>query len=137
MTDFCNSFSLFLTPFVFAACSLVVLLYGTTAIKMRSPASSSDWLVLGITIGFAGKFADNIYWSLAWTAYRQGNAKWWLEHGQCFNIWFRQLATIAAAYCHIQALHAGKARITRRELIGCLLLGVVLYGFVTCSIVYG
>jgi len=64
-----------------------------------------EWFVLGVAVGFAGAFADNVYWGLAWTASFLGlpSKGWLFDNGVCFNIAFRQAMGIFAAYCHLRA----------------------------------
>lgn len=62
-------------------------------------------LILGIVIGFAGSFFDNLYWGLAWGAEAIGHSSRdaWFENGVWSNLPFRQGAGIVAGICHVVA----------------------------------
>ena len=62
-------------------------------------------LILGIVIGFAGSFFDNLYWGFAWGAEALGHSTrdWWFSHGVWSNLPFRQGAGILAGACHVVA----------------------------------
>jgi hypothetical protein len=49
-----------------------------------------------------------LYWSLFWTLTRLGqpSAAWFSDNGALFNLFTRQTAVIAAAWCHLKAYHA-------------------------------
>ena len=70
-----------------------------------SERSAIDWLILGIFVGFLGMVLDNSYWGIAWTAsYIEHESKDALfNSGVYFNIPFRQLAGLYAAYCHLRS----------------------------------
>lgn len=85
----------------------VVLLWRRPAVSAvkKFNRTATDWFVMGVAVGFAGSFADNLYWTFPWTAS-------FLEHpctdelmskGVYFNIFSRQLAGIFSAYCHIRS----------------------------------
>jgi hypothetical protein len=77
-----------------------------TSVALRS---RSQWLLLGIFLGFAGSDGDNIYWCVAWSAEYLGlESKTALFKTGCWpNIFLRQLAGIFAAYCHMRAYYEG------------------------------
>ncbi len=70
------------------------------------------WFAGGVFIHFATNFADNLYWGVAWSAHFGGWASEaaLFENGVYSNIPFRQIGTIAAAFCHLKAaaLYANK-----------------------------
>ena len=64
-----------------------------------------QWLILGVAVSFTGSALDNIYWGIAWSSS-------YLEHpardelfraGVYFNIPFRQIAGVIAAFCHLKS----------------------------------
>lgn len=69
---------------------------------------AADWLVLGVSVSFTGMLLATLYWSLFWTLTRldQPSAAWFSDHGALFNLFTRQTAVIAAAWCHLKAYHA-------------------------------
>lgn len=69
---------------------------------------AADWLVLGVSVSFTGMLLATIYWSLFWTLTRldQPSAAWFSDNGALFNLFTRQTAVIAAAWCHLKAYHS-------------------------------
>lgn len=95
--------------------------------------SATQWFAIGITIGFLGSTFDNLYWSIPWSAsFLQHSLTGVLvENGVYFNIPFRQLCGIAAAYCHIRcAIDYRNGRQDKVQVRGLnqLLLGSLLAG---------
>lgn len=101
-----HNVSALLTPVVLIFGVKVLKEYGVAAWRAGWPSRSREWLVLGITLGFLGKVADNGYWCAAWAAYDSGNphAPLWLDFGPLANIPFRQLAMIVSSMCHLYGL---------------------------------
>lgn len=64
-----------------------------------------DWLVVGIVIGFAGNFVDNLFWGVHWLfdLYDHPATPEILAWGPTSNIVFRQIPGIVAVYCHLRA----------------------------------
>ena len=88
--------------------AMVVALWGKTAFRLkigRTKLNSTQWFVLGVTVGFLGSVIDNIYWGIAWGAEFLGHdsASFWFSNGVYSNIPFRQIAGTIAAYCHIKS----------------------------------
>ena len=97
-----ESIRLALSPIVFTIAILVIYKY-SRSLKSFNEDSASDWLILGILIGFIGKLIDNIFWNCAWSAYYFKHSTEWFEYGQLFNIPFRQIALIVSGFCHTKA----------------------------------
>ena len=107
MNEFVTFLSLVLTPPTIAAAVAVVLIFYKSFQNALSANEKTEkhWLIAGVFIGFFGGVFDNAYWGIAWAAdYLDHPAKdWWFQNGVFSNLPFRQLATLAAAYCHIRA----------------------------------
>ncbi len=69
---------------------------------------AADWLVLGVSVSFTGMLLSTLYWAAFWTLTRVGqpSAAWFSDNGALFNLFTRQTAVIAAAWCHLKAYHA-------------------------------
>ena len=82
----------------------------------------------GIFVGFLGSVFDNFYWGIAWTTeYLHIEARDTLfKLGSWPNIIFRQLAGIAAAYCHMKAFYEGHKTHKGRGVGGKKLLSMTL-----------
>lgn len=123
---------------------LVVYLWHKSAIKAikkdKEDRDETDYLILGITIGFVGAIIDNAYWGIAWlSSYLDLNNKsFWFESGVYANIPFRQIAKIIAGYLHIKGFilatqHSNKKMATINflliliTLIAAILLLVIKY----------
>lgn len=76
----------------------------------RDDRTATQWLILGITVGFIGALLDNLYWSIPWSASYVGSEHtgWLVSYGVFFNIPFRQVAGVYAAYCHLFAFFKAK-----------------------------
>lgn len=85
----------------------VVRLYWRASLEALSSncKTSIQWFAIGITVGFLGSSIDNFYWTIPWTAsYLELPATAELVNvGTYFNIPFRQLCGIIAAYCHVRS----------------------------------
>ena len=111
LTDAIEWVSLLLTIPTLFLCVAVLWMYGSEArIAARVIASGeipsrTNLLILGIVIGFAGSFLDNLYWGAAWFAeavnspYRDAL----FDHGVWSNLPFRQGTGIIAGACHVWA----------------------------------
>jgi len=115
-TDVAEWISLFLTiPTLFLSAA-VVLMYRPDASKALKAISSGrvPWrvhmLILGIVIGFAGSFFDNLYWGIAWGAEALGHPArdWWFSNGVWSNLPFRQGTGVLAGLCHVIAATRAK-----------------------------
>lgn len=97
--------SLGLTPLTLVLGAVVVALYTPFFFRaiLNKDKSATDWLRIGIAIGFMGAVLDNAYWFLPWSADYLGLAshKTLNAMGVYFNIFSRQLAGTFAGYCHI------------------------------------
>ena len=73
----------------------------------RKEMNAHDWFILGVTIGFIGGVADNLWWGVAWSCdYIHSDYRdWWFRHGVYSNIIFRQLCGTYAAWCHMVAFY--------------------------------
>lgn len=87
----------------------VVVYWGAAARESwQTPAkerTDTQWLILGVVVGFFGGVIDNSYWGLAWTlSYAESPLQdVAFDTGVYFNIPFRQLCGLYAAYCHLEA----------------------------------
>lgn len=91
---------------------------------------ASDWLILGVFVGFTGQILDNFYWAFPWTASFLGlnSSTALFESGIYFNIFFRQGLGLVAACFHVISFCSGRdnrLRIFNLLLIGSHLLGVI------------
>lgn len=92
-------------PAVILSC-VVLYLFCSQAGKalFTQNKSAVQWFAMGIFIGFLGSVLDNVYWSIPWSLdyLNNDNASYFFQRGAYFNIFFRQIAGIAAGYCHIR-----------------------------------
>ena len=103
--------SMTLTPLLLVVSCAVVLTYGSAALgtlrkwRVGQPVQKEDLLVLGVTVGFVGKFFDNLYWAVPWSLSFVGDqrAADWYQHGVYANIFSRQTFGILAATLHMTA----------------------------------
>lgn len=72
---------------------------------LKASTGQTRWILLGICLGFAGNFVDNLYWMFPWTANYLEDPRTGVlvSFGVFPNLIFRQGLTIAAAYCHLRA----------------------------------
>ena len=109
MLEMIEAVSLVLTAPLLALAGMVVYYWFPDSLNAsKKPISiwqSHDWFVVGIAISFIGSILDNAYWGLAWsTALIHHDCRDCLfEWGALPNIFFRQIATSVAAYCHLRA----------------------------------
>lgn len=118
------------SPTVLLAGLLLFIWFGKAKRALRAKnRSSTQWLLLGVFIGFLGGLGDNIFWGLAWTLSYLHHE--WKEpvfaSGAMFNIFFRQGAGAIAAYCHLRAAaeHPGSG-LTVDRLNAIVLVTVIL-----------
>lgn len=66
------------------------------------------WIIAGIFFGFSGNLVDNIYWTIPWSAnyLELKSTSDLIKFGVFPNIFFRQILTAFAAYCHLRAFIA-------------------------------
>lgn len=110
--------------FVYLLLAIPVILYSISVLALWGPkaveaASVSrefrtgvDWLVIGIAISFLGTMLDNLYWTVPRTMdfLNMPQFTHFVCIGVYFDIPFRQIADIVAAYCHVRgAAEYGKA----------------------------
>ena len=116
LTDIAEFISLALTvPTIYLAYR-VLKAYGPRAmdgvrhLMRRESVTETDFLVIGITVGFIGAIADNTYWGIAWGAefLELESTEWWFSNGVWSNIPFRQTAGIAAAIFHLWPVIKGE-----------------------------
>ena len=119
-------------PTVILAVAVIVKWAPSALRAWKSKERTADqWFVIGVTVGFIGALADNVYWALPWTAN-------YLDHpaqvplfaaGVYFNIIFRQGLGIVAAYCHLRAAELSDSRMTRfvNVLLTTSYLGAIVY----------
>ncbi|MDM4015956.1 hypothetical protein U8335_04050 [Roseiconus lacunae] len=119
-------------PAILSGC-IVIALFGREAIKATAEEArdASQWLIMGITIGFIGSVLDNAYWAIPWTAsYLRSPDKFWLvDLGVYFNCVFRQGCGIAAAYCHFRSALTFRDRSDgTRRVVAALMWSSILLG---------
>lgn len=103
--------SMTLTPLLLVVSIAVIATYGsaarTTIRKWLSglAVQKEDLLVLGVVVGFTGKFLDSLYWSVPWSLSFIGDpsSASWHQQGVYANVFSRQLCGIAAATLHLTA----------------------------------
>lgn len=104
--DVAEIVSLILTAPTLLLSLWVVWLFRKDAIRILKTKnkSSTEWLVLGVAVGFLGSLCDNAYWGLAWTAHYLDLelSKVFFDSGVFFNVPFRQISGIVAGYCHVR-----------------------------------
>lgn len=105
--DLFTLMSLGLTPLTITTCFAVIFMWWKAAHKalLKTDKTEVSWIILGVVIGFSGSLFDNLYWGAAWTAdYAHYSFRDSLFYGGVYpNTFFRQSATILAAFCHIKA----------------------------------
>lgn len=122
--------SLALTPpTIIASIAVLSIWYQSTRKALANRQKTEmHWLIIGVFIGFTGSVVDNAYWGIAWATDFVGHtSKDWLFHYGVFsNLPFRQIATLAAAYCHIRAALTSNSRILRLVLLSGWIFGTLL-----------
>lgn len=95
---------LVLAPLVIAMALMVTLKFRQAL--QRKPRTPEEFLILGVFVGFLGKFADNCVWSGIWLV--QEFDRGWFEvlaqYGSVANVFTRQIPLIVSALCHLHAL---------------------------------
>ncbi len=107
MHDVITILSLGLTPLtIIASCAVVYLWWsGAWTALTKEHREPMHWFILGVLVGFIGAVFDNLYWGVAWSLdyinspYRDAV----FDFGVYSNLPFRQIATAAAALCHVRA----------------------------------
>lgn len=91
-----------------------------------------QWFILGVFCGFLGEFADNIYWTISWSLqYLEWQAaSLFMERGVFYNIPFRQILGITAAYCHVRSALEYRKEQSKVQVINYLLLFSIVLGFI-------
>lgn len=90
-------------------CSIVAVLYiygrkvGRILSEERAGFQPTEWLILGIVIGFLGALFDNIFWNAAWLAnwLKLPAREALFDAGPVSNVAFRQTFKVVSATCHI------------------------------------
>lgn len=103
---------------------------------VRQRRDAADWLILGVTISFAGVAANMTWWAVYWLSrvWDHASQAWLLDTGSIVNLFSRQGAVIAAAYCHLKAYQTFRATpgVIRPETL--LLLGLAASGIAFTAI---
>lgn len=100
--------SLFLTVPTVILAVVVVAFWGSdawAAARKKTVRDATDWLLMGVAIGFIGNALDNMYWTVPWAYHFSGSPKamGWIEWGPAVNVFVRQLCGIMAGYCHVRS----------------------------------
>ena len=107
INDIASLVSLFLTAPTVIFAIAVVFIWGKESIEFlkKSERTPMEWLVLGVTVSFAGSIIDNLYWASFWsfTYYSNYLSETLSQIGVCINVFFRQGCGILAAYCHLKS----------------------------------
>lgn len=103
-----EAISLCWTAPVLVFSALVVLVFlreGVKTVWNIRQATREQLLVLGVMIGFASKFLDNLYWAVPWSLDFVGDPRQdiWHMSGVFSNIFTRQVLGHIAAMCHLVA----------------------------------
>lgn len=114
-------------------CLHVIYNWGPSAIKalrLRC-VTAHEWLIIGIVIGFAGSFADNLYWGIAWHLDFIGHPArdWWFKHGSVSNVFFRQIMGIGAGLCHVISAYKAIKSKSISGVISIIALAILLGAF--------
>lgn len=139
--------------FIYLLLAIPVMLYGISVLFFWGPEAATawrvpcekrsgvDWLILGVAINFFGTVMDNLYWTIPWTCdfIESPQRDFWMSLGVYFNIPFRQVADIAAGYCHVkEAVEYGKQK---NRVLAYLLWGsgtsMFLFGVVSVCVKFG
>lgn len=99
--------------------------------------SAQQWFILGVFISFTGRTINDLYTTVArsskYISPDNPFTYWMYDNWIYLNLGTNQLLTIAAAFCHMQALymfsHKGDNR-TGRLLFGSLVIGIVFATFI-------
>lgn len=94
-------------PALVLCCMVLVRWFPEAFRSVRERRDAADWLVLGVAISFLGIVINIGSWSSYWLmwlldvdpeVYRS-----WGRNSAIVNLMTRQVAVIAAAYCHLKA----------------------------------
>lgn len=78
---------------------------------LRERRDAADWLILGVTVSFAGVTVNMAWWAAYWLT-RVKNLyvqDFLLEWGSIVNLFTRQGAVLAASYLHLKAYQEFRA----------------------------
>lgn len=131
MHQFITLLSIFLTPITMSTAALVIFyFYGPVRQALASKdRTATDWMIIGIVIGFNGAFFDNLYWAIAWSADYSHPASdfraYMFSHGVYSNTIFRQTAGIIAALCHIIGARYTDKILIKRVIYGSFCVGAL------------
>lgn len=110
--NFTEAISLALTvPAIILALAVVkIWLPRVFEARRRNEMGEVQWLILGVSISFIGASLDNAYWAIPWSLQFMGKpqAEFWFSFGSVPNIFFRQIAGIIAACCHMRSFYASR-----------------------------
>lgn len=69
--------------------------------------NDTDWLGMGIAVGFFAAVCDNTYWGITWALveYQSPLANSMMHNGPVNNVFSRQFLGIIAAFCHLRGAH--------------------------------
>lgn len=112
--EFLSALSIGMTLPALAFCLWVMIRYHNTfkciskdCIRFRNfhGVSPTDWIGLGIFIGFLGEFTDGLYWFVTWVSVYYGLPfeEFLIKWGVVANLPSREVAVVLAAYGHIRA----------------------------------
>lgn len=103
---------------------------------LRDRRDAADWLILGVTISFAGVAANMAWWAAFWLSRVTGHAsqQLFLDAGSSVNLFSRQGAVLAAAYCHLKAYQTFRASQGGIRAETLLLLGLAASGIAFTAI---
>ncbi len=118
---------------------IVLFLWFTPTIRAltKEEKTSSDYLLLGVFISFTSKFLDQSFWHYAWTCVfcYDPNSDSIIKFGVIPNIFFRQVLTILAAYCHVVGAAKAKNKKSLIFVVNILNLLLIVLGIVFVIVV--
>lgn len=99
--------SMFLTSPTIILSAVVLFYWSRVALHSfkQEERKPQDWFAMGVCVGFLGSIADNTFWAIPWSL-SFIDSDWFepvFNSGVVFNIFFRQLCGMVAAYCHVRA----------------------------------
>lgn len=105
--DLSNATQLGLT-IIFNGMIIALLFFWRVALKRafyRDKWTATDWLSVGIAVGFFFNGVDWDYWAVTWFAVLFGlpQAETLLLYGPVSNVLFRQIPALYSIYCHLVA----------------------------------
>jgi len=119
-----ETLSLFLTAPALITSGLVAYHFFTAAIAEATRRDRPDdyrlrddyrfWMIVGVTVSFVSKFADNGYWAVPWSLSYVEHPDFlrWFNLGVYFNVVDRQLFGVTAAMCHLKSIYLMRAKKT-------------------------